>query len=195
MARYLQAVGGPPRKPELILSGYSYGSMMASRLPSPMDVVDLFSNPAEDSPAAKILQKVEELAIRDGRQITPGTTFGNYGDRWPTISYLLVSPILGVTSQLVTLFSGLSSVTIQGRQIATPSPEETLSQHRTLVIYGTDDIFTPLRKVQDWIKTMQVPPGSQVQSREVEHAGHFWLEHRFHMLLRTAIREWASHVE
>lgn len=191
MARYLQVVGGVPHKPELILAGYSYGSMMASRLPSAMEVLDLFSNPSKASSAARILQKVNELAILDGRQITPDT---QYGEHWPTISYLLVSPILGVTSHLVTLFSGLSSVTIQGRRIATPSPEELLPQHRTLIIYGTDDIFTPLRKVQDWIATMQDRPGSQIQSREVEHAGHFWLEHRFHMLLRAAIREWVSHV-
>lgn len=183
-----------PRGTQLLLVGYSYGAMIASHLPKVEDVSALFTNPTSSSSAETICSKATELAMtRDGprdendKKPTQGTL--------PTISYLLLSPILPPASNLVTLFSNLSSVSIEGRQIPTAPPAEQLPTHRTLVIYGTDDMFTSEKKLQDWAKTLKDVPGSLVQSQEIAMAGHFWVEQRFHGMLRQAIHEWEARAQ
>jgi hypothetical protein len=173
--------------------------MIASRLPKVEDVSSLFANPASSSPAETISLTAKELSKTGNQGDQNQTQDAEVGESkevgLPTISYLLVSPILPPASQLVTLFSSLSSVSIQGRQISTRPPEEQLPKHRTMIIYGTDDMFTSEKKLQDWTKALSSEPGSLVQSREIALAGHFWVEQRFHALLRQAISEWEGHAQ
>lgn len=190
-----QQEGRPkPEASQLLLVGYSYGAMIASHLPTVEDVSSLFADPASSSSAETICLKAKELAKttedphgETGKDATPGTV--------PTISYLLLSPILPPASQFVTLFSNLSSVWIQGRQISTVPPVDQLPTHRTLIIYGTDDMFTSEKKLRDWTKALTDAPGSLVQSQEIPMAGHFWTEQRFHTILRQAINAWEGHVQ
>ncbi|KAL1966424.1 hypothetical protein VTN77DRAFT_4566 [Rasamsonia byssochlamydoides] len=186
---------------ELILGGYSYGSMIASHLPKVEDVLNLFSNPADSSPASVISSKAEELSKawnQANPNKTPGDTSGTHGMTVPKISYLLVSPILPPISLFVTMFSrmsfisGMSSpgLSLQGVQVATPSPDEQLRTNPTLVIYGTKDIFTPQKKIRRWVESLRNMPGSKIESREIDGAGHFWVERDTEPQMRQALREW-----
>lgn len=190
----------PSLETELILGGYSYGSMIASHLPKVEDVLNLFTNPADSSPAKLISLKAKELSRawnQEHLQQTQKSTSGANGMTVPKISYLLVSPILPPVSLFVTMFSRVSFISgmsrglsLQGAHVPTPSPDEQLRTHPTFVIYGTSDIFTPHKKIRRWVDTLRHAPGSKVESREIEGAGHFWVERDTEPQMRRALREW-----
>lgn len=206
MLKYSQLLA--PGKPiELVLAGYSYGSMIASHQPNVEDVVALFSKPSSDSIAARILAKAKKLiagtagageeSLEEFYSDEPVQLDDDIASDLPlaNISFVLVSPILSYAYGLVTLFGNLSKLSIQGRHISTPALEERLPKHRTLIIYGTDDMFTSERKLQSWTKKLKEAPESQVDVLEVRMAGHFWMEASFKKQLRQAISDWSDHAQ
>ncbi|KAH8700156.1 Alpha/Beta hydrolase protein [Talaromyces proteolyticus] len=191
MLKYLQLLG--PSKPvELILAGYSYGSMVASHQPTIGDVASLFATPEAGSPVETILLQARDLVEGANKDVTESNDKLDQDSKLPaaTISYLLLSPILPPASRLVTLWANLSSVSIAGKQISIPAPEEELPKHRTLVVYGTDDMFTSETKLRHWTKSLREVQGSHAKSVEISFAGHFWIEQTFHTQLRKAISDW-----
>lgn len=208
MADYISAYGfilkycqllAPTKQIELVLAGYSYGSMIASHQPNVEDVITIFSNPTAKSIQARILAKARKLI--QGEEETE-EEFYNLTNKvilddacasdLPSaeISFLLVSPILSYARGLVTLWSNLSKLSVQSYNIVTPALEDRLPKVRSLIVYGTDDMFTSEKKLQTWTQSLKNTPQSQVEVVEVRMAGHFWMTESFHDQLRQAIGNW-----
>lgn len=191
---------------QLILGGYSFGSLIASHAPDVDVMLDLFrSDTATPStPVEEIGRVARKIAGASTRHLHPanhpdGGT-GDADDSGPraspsisiSIAYLLVSPLLPPVSQLLTVFSTLSvDVGVRGSVQARP---DQLSTHSTLALYGDQDTFTSARKLQRWSAEMVRVPQSRFQSCEIGGAGHFWREDGVETRARNRLREWLCQI-
>ena len=161
----------------LILGGYSYGSLIASNVPTKRI-------------AALSLEQIQmshNLAdVPDLRALTT------------SISYLLVSPLLPPISQFLTVFSTLSlnvkTDTPKGPHIPCPRPADQQSSHHTLALFGDQDTFTSAGKLEKWSDEMVHMPCSQFQFRMIDGAGHFWRENGVEVRARHALKQWLSEI-
>ncbi|GFF65675.1 hypothetical protein IFM47457_01118 [Aspergillus lentulus] len=196
----------------LILGGYSYGSMVASHLPTVDVVARLFSEDDSATAFHKIRQAAKELSALSIKSV-PGTdmplTSSNLAFREcsttvedvarTTISYLLVSPLLPPVNLLLTSFSKLSSglavkTPTQSKEVLCPKPADQLCSHRTLAIYGNHDTFTSAHKLRKWASDLSEAAHSQFQSAEIDGAGHFWRGKGVESRAREALRTWLGHI-
>lgn len=131
------------------------------------------------------------------------------------ICYLLISPLLPPVSLFATMFSKLhehhhhDSYPSQNTRSSSPSkssppshpppahhtlslspPNQSLTTHPTLTVYGTRDFFCSHRKLRSWAENLAAQPNSLFRYREVENAGHFWQEEGVESILRRGVREW-----
>lgn len=185
----------------LVIGGYSFGSLIASHVPTPDVMLDLFCNePAPPStPIHEICSAARKIAAQFTRQLLPTKENQDGQVDEPalhaahTISYLLVSPLLRPVSQLLTAFSALS-VNVGGKSSAQARsagrPADQLSAHRTLALFGDQDNFTSASKLQRWSAEMGRMPQSQFQGCEIEGAGHFWREDGVETRARRTLQEW-----
>lgn len=192
---------------QLILGGYSYGSLIASHLPGVEAVVGLFRHAASGSAPYEIATLAEEVSRSSEERLhlraepptasrTPRVDTDGF-DRisGSTISYLLMSPLLPPLSNLLTIFSELSldveaETPAQGKQIPCPKPDTQLCRHRTLAIYGNQDGFTSAKKLRKWSDELSRMPQSQYQHREIDRAGHFWREDGVEKQARMELQDW-----
>ncbi|KAK0716692.1 hypothetical protein B0T21DRAFT_415403 [Apiosordaria backusii] len=127
-------------------------------------------------------------------------------------AYLLVSPLQGVVTNLVTMSvpTPISSLARKawnrlpakpGKKAHTPpetqksvadNPETKLVQNDTLVIYGDSDIFSPVRKLRTWTSRLQAVPNSKFRAHEVSSATHFWAQAKVAQTLRDAVMVFAE---
>lgn len=204
----------PTMNLELILGGYSYGSMIVSGLPNIDQIKSLFeSHPAEAaissiaSKAKDVSRMQIELAIlqassdrhmeSETQEIHPTEhslhapmTLAN-----PCVSCLLISPILPPVSMFVSmswLTGTTTDITIFGQKLSAGNTEKQLSSHSTLVIYANDDGFTSSRKIRPWVQKLKDIPQSKFTSCEVVGAGHFWIKPETQRQMRDAIRQWIN---
>jgi len=197
---------------ELVLAGYSYGSMIVSLLPGIDQIIKLFeSHPGEastNSIASKAMEvsgMMLEKAIRHSSSDRPGKpeheeveqtsqSLHNYVDLiHPYVSYLLISPILPPVSMFVSMswLPGTSTdITLFGQKLSAGTIEEQLSSRPTLVIYADNDMFTSIKKLRLWIKKLKDIPQSKFSSREIVGAGHFWTNPETQRQMREAIGLW-----
>lgn len=192
-----------PEKIHMILGGYSYGSMVASHLPSIEVVAGLFENAPNDSATSAICQTAKEMATSTNghrtMQIRSSSQEASKTIPQKTSSYLLISPILPPISSFLTFF-GNFSIDIQmgpsapGRHIPCPKPADQLSTHSTLAIYGNKDTFTPASKLQNWSNEIAKVSGSRLESHEVDGAGHFWREDGVESEARSVLRNWLGRI-
>ncbi|KAF7162062.1 hypothetical protein CNMCM6106_009096 [Aspergillus hiratsukae] len=196
----------------LILGGYSYGSMVASHLPTVDAVAHLCSEGNSATSFYRIRQTAKELSARSIKSV-PGTDLpsasSNFASREgsttaedvtrTTISYLLVSPLLPPVNLFLTSFSKLSSglavkTPTESKQVLCPKPADQLCSHRTLAIYGNHDTFTSAHKLRKWASDLSQAAQSQFQSAEIDGAGHFWREKGVESQAREALRNWLHHI-
>ncbi len=121
-------------------------------------------------------------------------------------AYILVSPPLGILTNLLTMsfsspFSSWSRRTNKTRHVlhqrhdgATTEGEEImlgddvkLVANPSLTIYGDQDGFLALRKMREWASQLGSVKGSSFHYVEVSGASHFWVEERVMLNLRDAI--------
>ncbi|KAI2601947.1 Alpha/Beta hydrolase protein [Hypoxylon sp. NC1633] len=121
-------------------------------------------------------------------------------------AYLLVSPPMGIVTNLVTMtFSNpLSnwsrrrgralSTSIQGRgaEQGKAETETKLMENPTMVVYGDQDGFLALKKMHDWTTQLSSTERSQFHYVEVSGAGHFWVEENVVHELREVILSFAT---
>lgn len=205
LARKLLGSATPARDPwaeedrhiRLVLGGYSYGSLIASHVPTLDVMVDLFHSGSTSPGTAtyRIGRKAAKIAAATIPHVQLESP-NNQADApelsaATAISYLLVSPLLPPVSGLLTGFSTLS---LNVREMSTHArpvrPADQLSAHLTLALYGDQDTFTSARKLQRWSAEMGRVPHSQFQGREIEGAGHFWREGGVETRARRALQEW-----
>lgn len=178
----------------LILGGYSYGSLIASNVPK-IDVInDLFRSEASpEMSVSEIGQRARKIATATLQQIDPAnlgeSQTGDVELSNTAISYLLVSPLRPPVSTFLTGLSSLSfnvgSLSAHGRPVA-----DQLSMHRTLALYGDQDDFTSIRKLQRWSDELTRMAQSHFQGVMIEGAGHFWREEGVEEQARRSLREW-----
>ena len=203
-----------PTKIRIILGGYSYGSLIASHLPTIEAVTDLFKEICVGSALYRICTVAEAITIRLkntlGKRMTTrisqeslsfsgegDSSFRGFSDTVST-SYLLISPILPPLSQFLTVFSTLSLIieserSTQAKYIPCPEPNDQLRSHRTLAIYGNQDGFTSAQKLDKWSDALVHGSHSEFQSREIDGAGHFWREDGVEMQAKRVLKDWLAH--
>ncbi|KAJ5973278.1 hypothetical protein N7481_010488 [Penicillium waksmanii] len=205
---------------QLILGGYSFGSLIASHAPDVDVILELFrsdTNTDPSTPVNKIGRVARKIAAASAstRHLYPSnrdvlvgpdtdTGTGTADDSQPrasppiSIAYLLVSPLLPPVSHFLTCFSNLSlNVGVregQGRLVQT-RPDHQLSTHSSLALYGDEDTFTSASKLQRWSAEIARVPQSRFQSGEIGGAGHFWREDGVEARARNRLREWLRLIE
>lgn len=93
----------------------------------------------------------------------------------PRVAYLLVSPLPGMATHLVTL-SLLPTALSRSKNPASDPAEAKLIQHPTLAVYGEEDGFVTTHKARGWVSKLGSLSGSLFKGVEVASAGHFWAE-------------------
>jgi hypothetical protein len=204
----------PTMNLELVLAGYSYGSMIVSGLPPIDHIKELFeSHPAEASTSSivsnamelgrlmielAVLQKFSERATEPEHHVVDQPK-RNVGDRMMIastyVSYLLISPIFPPVSLFVSTswLPGTSTdIIILGQKLPAGVTQEQLSSHSTLVIYADNDGFTSSKKIRPWVEKLKGIPDSKFTSCEVVGAGHFWHKPETQQQMRDAIRQWIN---
>lgn len=103
-------------------------------------------------------------------------------------AYLLISPLQGLVSHLLTLWSARS----WKDQI--PDHEIKLTVDPTLAIFGDDDIFVSAKRLRSWAgKLIEASKGNgRFSYSEVSGAGHFWQDHE---AVKVLIQEVKAFVE
>ncbi|KAF7517209.1 hypothetical protein PCG10_001527 [Penicillium crustosum] len=191
----------------LILGGYSYGSLIASNVPTLDTMLDLFqfapiTTPTnKPTPMREIMSTAKRIAALSLEQIQMSHNLADVPDLralTTSISYLLVSPLLPPISQFLTVFSTLSlnvkTDTPKGPHIPCPRPADQQSSHHTLALFGDQDTFTSAGKLEKWSDEMVHMPCSQFQFRMIDGAGHFWRENGVEVRARHALKQWLSEI-
>lgn len=188
---------------ELILGGYSYGSLIVTQLPPLADMLLLFSAPAADTAASDIVQKARYIAAEtiprirqvvsptpdeDNDRPVPPTVGSNMPDC--QVRYLLISPLLPPVSFF--LNPSIGSVLGAFNRTAAPSGDTTLTSNPTLAVFGSEDIFTSASKLRTWSKKMQAASHGAFEWLEVDGASHFWREEGVEDEMRQRIARWVS---
>ncbi|KGO45130.1 hypothetical protein PEXP_091600 [Penicillium expansum] len=191
----------------VILGGYSYGSLIASHVPTLDTMLDLFQSASttistnKATPIQEIKSTAKRIAALSLEQLQMSHSLTDSPDLralTTSISYLLVSPLLPPISQLLTVFSTLSlnlkTETSKGSHIPCPRPADQQSTHRTLALFGDQDTFTSVGKLERWSGDMVHMPCSQFQFRMIDGAGHFWRENGVEVRARHALKEWLREI-
>ncbi|KAM3514192.1 hypothetical protein MY11210_002183 [Beauveria gryllotalpidicola] len=93
----------------------------------------------------------------------------------PKQAYVLLSPIPGLASHLVTLRL-LPGALSRARRPEDDPAEAKLLRHPTLAVHGDADSFVLPYKAREWMARLAGAQGSRFQSVGVPTAGHFWAE-------------------
>lgn len=193
------------RRIELIIGGYSYGSMIASHVPSLDVMIQRFHLPPGPtaSPGTPI-DRIRREARKIAAACVPGSAGGGGGgpdgsDEGDfraalSISYLLVSPVLPPVSSFLTMFTSLQVDVGDSAQARAVGPADQLSGHRTLALFGDEDTFTSVRKLRQWSAELGRMAHSQFRGCEIEGAGHFWREEGVEGEVREVLRGWLRRV-
>lgn len=193
---------------QLVLGGYSYGSMIASSLPHLDLIADVVRQSNHGTPMHEIYQIARDLVycseedkdILEQQKYTPQEMKKAAGTIERTrVAYLLISPILPPINRFLTLFAKLSLdigpfESSQRQSIPCPQPADQVCAHETLALYGNQDTFTSAHKLQTWSKELSQNPSSKFQSVEIDGAGHFWIEDGVRSQARDAIRNWLCRI-
>jgi hypothetical protein len=197
---------------QLILGGYSFGSLIASHAPDVDVILELLqpSTPVNNK-ICRVARMIAELSAStqhlypsnpdvlvgpdtdtdtetaDDSQLRASPLISN------SIAYLLVSPLLPPVSHFLTCFSTLSLYVGWGvgpGRLVQTRPDHQLSKHSSLALYGDGDTFTSAPKLQRWSAEIARVPQSRFQSGEIGGAGHFWREDGVEARARNRLREW-----
>ncbi|OAR01198.1 hypothetical protein LLEC1_04127 [Akanthomyces lecanii] len=93
----------------------------------------------------------------------------------PQQAYVLVSPIPGLASHLVTMRL-LPTALSRARRPEEDPAEAKLVWHPTLAVHGDADMFVLPYKAREWVARLTGAQKSRFQGVEVPTAGHFWTE-------------------
>lgn len=163
-----------------IAGGYSYGSLVASHLPSGADLLaqqlDMFRAEGDDKLSALAMNMAGVAARRPNTGVH--AEHGEEGLVRVKTSYLLISPLLSPTTFLLAPFVANARSTAEN--------EAHFREHQTLAVFGTDDMFTSSKRLEKWAEQMGM------ESVVVEGASHFWHTLAHSRRLQQSIGTWVS---
>lgn len=202
---------------ELLIGGYSYGSLIASLTPPIPDILKLLEEPPPSTPAfAKALLTAKESARRwlDTHSSTRTSYSGTFNraavlaalqqeenrkleceqvrhgidKKWKvTARYLLVSPLLPPISSFMMGFAGMKAWSLGRGSVDEGEKGIEAMGARVLAVYGDGDTFTGIRKYRKWREKME---DERWRGVEVGGAGHFWREEGVMGVLVSQMEEW-----
>ena len=163
------------RSIHMLAAGYSYGSLVASQVPA---LSRILGQGSQD--AAFLLEQAIGIVQRQDRTSSALTTTVDsmLSDAAMSTSYLLVSPILSPTTNLVAPFN--RSQSFLGR---IDSSSERCS---ALAIFGDKDAFTGSHRLEAWAGD------NNVEYQTVQEAGHFWQIPEHQRQLSNAVSKWVG---
>lgn len=188
-----------PRDVEVVLAGYSYGSLITSHLPSQQRVASLFDHPQKGSSLEHICLKASELCSRRLSVSLDGRSFLSKAK--PTrVAYLLVSPILPPISSFLTLtfFKNASRMDFAIEETAEIVQSEFIEQHvqrdPVMVLTGLDDGFTFHSALTKFEERMRKASGATglFECIKFHDADHFWSGSDPLKLMEATLRQWLS---
>jgi len=99
-------------------------------------------------------------------------------------AYLLVSPLQGLVSNLVTLWSS------KFVKDSVAENEMKLTVDPTLAVFGDDDVFVSVKKLRGWAERLAEAGKGNGRFRyaEVSGAGHFWQDYEAIKVLETEVK-------
>lgn len=193
MSSIAQSMSIEPRL-DLILAGYSYGSMIVSQIDDTKSILARFATAADTSREARVITSARQLALPD--QIYRST--GPAGVVEPTSvqsRYLLVAPLLPPISSLLSLAVNIPFWKSTTRK-STTAAETTIEQgvlhcNPVLAVYGTSDIFAASTRLDAWAAKIHAL-NSRFVYRKIDGASHFWFEDGVVETLLGEIERWSS---
>ncbi|KAB8336944.1 hypothetical protein FH972_021249 [Carpinus fangiana] len=191
LGHYLCNIGAAsdsPRHVRLVLGGYSFGSMISSRVRREKTTVVLESK-EHSEPVRVIIRTAINKSETFRKSSSPSSgSFQeqNTSTHKPNIknasfSYLLISPLPGLISRILTPASRFGLFRDQWH-------DEHISRCPSTAIFGNKDVFSSAKQLRNWARNMQEKPGSKFRAIEIEDAGHFWNETNARSRLREALR-------
>ena len=99
-------------------------------------------------------------------------------------AYLLISPLQGLVSNLLTLWSSRSW------KDQLPDHEMKLAVDPSLVVFGDDDVFVSVKRLRSWAEKLSEASNGIGRFRyaEVKKAGHFWLDSEAVKVLQEEVK-------
>lgn len=193
------------RDNEIVLAGYSYGSLITSHLPPLQTVASLFDDPQRGSSVEHICMKATEICSRHSPR---GSSLGGHCPsplaraESTRVAYLLVSPILPPISSLLTLtfFRNVPTMDFVIKDTAETVQSGFIESHvqrdPVLVLTGLDDGFTFRSALNKFEGRMRSAAGEQGLFECVKFHGvdHFWREYEPRKLMEASLRQWLSKI-
>lgn len=93
----------------------------------------------------------------------------------PQPAYLLISPLQGIVTHLITM-SVVPSALTRSKYPDAQAAEDKLVHNPTLAVFGDNDMFVGISKLRSWAERLGAEPTSRFTGAEVATAGHFWAE-------------------
>lgn len=170
MVTYLATVAGgrtPSHQPldvEMVLAGYSYGSMIMSQVGDVSEALAAFTSPAPGSAAEGISRLAREAAQKTLAEEDIASVPAPL-DKLPAVkpAYLLVSPLLPPISGMLGLSlpsvpKGIKNL-FRSKEAAEVDDAHSMDsplflRHPTFAIFGSDESFTSPKKLSSWGERM-----------------------------------------
>jgi len=188
-------VSQPPEAPNrkvlnIILGGYSYGSMITQQVLPAGDILKQFSNLATSTEkAVDFLWTCEKEIERLGGNLPSGFGIQKLEDRRIQSHYLLISPLMSPVTFSLAPFSGWLS-----GQSAQQDDELHLIKCPTLAVFGGKDCFTSGKRLRQWAEKLKQRKDSNFRYEEIFDAGHFWREPGVASKLQDVVHKWIQDV-
>ena len=169
---------------DLVMAGYSYGSMIASRQLPGQTVHDQFYDAKEGSREARVTNMAKELAIEHSKSVESSVAdhkvLASASRRNIHTRFLLISPVLPPLSSFLSL--RWNTFAKSGRPV--------YYDHPTLSVIGGSDSFTSAGKFKDWAAKAGTDSSASFEHCIVAGADHFWAHKELQSLLKDHVRLW-----
>lgn len=172
MALFLAATRASAAKADpmsIITGGYSFGSMVASNLPTIREMLAEIST-REPHKVASVRE------IRRQASLAANVAFEQDPIELPTVfaqRLLLISPLLPPVTKLLAAFSGHSLAFWRTTSLE-KARDNRLVGCPSLICYGEHDQFTSAAKLSAWICSLQVRSEGRLTFFHDAEADHFW---------------------
>lgn len=109
-------------------------------------------------------------------------------------AYLLISPLQGLVNNLATMWTYKPAK----ERKALPEPEFKFTVDPTLALFGDDDVFVSVKRLQSWTGKLEKMGKENKRNalvfryREVRGAGHFWHDHDALEILKEEVKDFAA---